>query len=212
MENCKEEHREWEADENTKVNSYTKDNYNHMKSAYDTYGLMLYPRVNVEKKRQYLRSQFRQVQQQALSAGIGNVVPRITYSHRSFEIPGSNPHIPQAYNHTKGCGPPQPQLLELDDNVLDAMLKVMGMARKSKQIAKEEEKVDKIYRCQKPGCARTYATYARYAKHLQLFHAPKVVVKTEVPTAIQEEIPMTHNANGTLTTSVSSENEGERQI
>jgi hypothetical protein len=54
MENHKEESRE---EENSKMNTCLIDNYNRMKSAYNTYGLVMVPRKNTTKKTKLLISQ-----------------------------------------------------------------------------------------------------------------------------------------------------------
>eukprot|EP01017_Pseudomicrothorax_dubius_P019573 TRINITY_DN2150_c0_g1_i3.p1 TRINITY_DN2150_c0_g1~~TRINITY_DN2150_c0_g1_i3.p1 ORF type:complete len:107 (-),score=14.63 TRINITY_DN2150_c0_g1_i3:389-709(-) len=56
MENTKEEHREYEA-ENEKMNTFYTGNASKMRAAYDTYGLNLVPRVNKDVKTKYIQHQ-----------------------------------------------------------------------------------------------------------------------------------------------------------
>jgi hypothetical protein len=163
MENHKEEYREYdEHDENAKVNNHFSHRFHQMKSAFDTYGLVLYPRVNTDKKQKYLRSQFYSFQK-AAAPHYPAFQSGLLANHLAFD--GIN--LMEAVG-----GRPKD---EFDPALLRMLMKSssVGMAKASHKICKDKGESPTIarpvsfYKCEKPGCARTYTTMARYTKHLQ---------------------------------------------
>lgn len=67
-----------------------------------------------------------------------------------------------------------PSFREVDiEAPLRKMYSALSMSRASHKIAKEggsAERPWQFYKCEKAGCARTYTTMARYAKHIQVHH------------------------------------------
>eukprot|EP01017_Pseudomicrothorax_dubius_P045215 TRINITY_DN7787_c0_g1_i3.p1 TRINITY_DN7787_c0_g1~~TRINITY_DN7787_c0_g1_i3.p1 ORF type:complete len:171 (-),score=22.69 TRINITY_DN7787_c0_g1_i3:97-609(-) len=154
MEESKEEQR-YERDENEKLNYRCRESAYRIKSAVETYGLHLLPRPNQRKKKELLIK------------GLND----LAFGHPSHVVPFFKSNLDFVFVKQAEIGFPRRE----EEILVDVMKQGIGedLACTSHAIRKDSKpkrREDDPFRCDLPGCSRSYHTLARFQQHFAHYH------------------------------------------